>query len=267
MVKFSKGSKKVVKTRRYTKAKASVSTVKSIVKREIARNIENKVIEAYYDGNALYTYGHANWVTQNVFPVCPYATVMSIAQGANQQQRIGNQIKTKKLIFSGCLFPNFYNVTTNPIPKPLEVVMWIIYDREAPSIDPVPGTDFIQLGSTTSALVGNLSDILCDVNNDRYRLVARKVLKLGYANYGGTGTQVAGQAFANNDFKLNQRFRFDLTKHYPKIVKYNDNYTSPTSRGLFCVIQPVPADGTVATPATALPCYISYALSYQYEDA
>lgn len=250
------------------KGRASVpKLVKEFVKASISRKQENKTQEFYDASVALSRYGHANFIATNIRPVSPFGSNLSIIQGTSQGARIGNQITCKRLMFRGTIIPNTYNVTTNPVPKPQMVVMWILYDREVPTTDPVIGTDFLQLGGSTQALTNTLTDVTAPLNNDRYRLLTKRVFKVGYASYGGTGTQAAAQSFTNNDYKLNCMFRINLTKYMIKKIKFNDNNATPTSRGLFYVIQPVNADGSLGTAATDIPCYLSYTLEIDYEDA
>ena len=83
------------------------------------------------------------------------------------------------------------------------------------------------------------------INNDRYKVVATRQYKLGYAENAGSGPTPNAQYFANNDFKLNANFSIDLTKHYIKQIKFNDGSTAPTTRGLFMIMSYAPANGSL----------------------
>lgn len=61
-------------------------------------------------------------------------------------------------------------------------------------------------------------------------------------------------------------FNFDLTKWYPKRVKFNNNLAISMTRGLFCFMQYVDATGgAMASPYQA--CELSYCLEYKFSDA
>ena len=105
------------------------------------------------------------------------------------------------------------------------------------------------------------------VNTDRYKVLATKTFKLGYSYYAGSNGALPNSGnFSNNDFKLNANFSFDLTKHYPKNVVFDDATTVPSTRGLFCMIQYVAANGG-ALPTTNYSVGSQWMLDYHYEDA
>lgn len=243
-------------------------TIKKMIRREIARNVENKTIQSFNYGKVLYSSANANF-PDNVIELGPGAN-MSISQGASQQARIGNRIKTKKLTFKGTLVPTQYNATTNANPRPAQVKMVIFYDRTDPTALPAVSTNFFQDGSTTKGFQNDLVDMFAPYNTDRYRILTTRSFKLGAALYEGTATSATlhpdNQYFANNDFKYNGNFNIDLTKYYPQIVKFDDNNTTPTTRGLFCLFYICYADGTTVNAAYE-PVGVQYVQNYVYEDA
>ena len=261
-----KGYKRTYKRRSYA-PKRRIS-LKRLVRQEIARNIENKNSQLFITDNRLYIPGNASFPINNIFPVGVDPTALVITQGAGQGQRIGNRIKTKKLIFKGTLAPGIYDATFNSQPIPVQVKMWIFYDKKNPNDIPNPtaSNDFFQNGSTVAGFANDLIDMWRPVNSDRYAVLASKTFKLGPAANTGTGNLAAFQFVANNDFKYNVNFSFDLTKHYPKYVVFEDTGTVPSTRGLFCMIQYVSATGNQI--ATTQYCVNSqWMLDYTYEDA
>lgn len=258
--------KRIYKRKTYRK---KTSPLKKMVKKMIAKAAETKVLQAPLVNKQLYTSDAINF-PDNVIPLGPNNVTLSLTQGTGQGQRIGNVVNTKKLIFKGSINPNPYNVTTNPTPRPLMVQFIFCYDREDPNDAFVPGSTFFQNGSSTTGFSGTLTDIWRPINEDRYRVFARKTFKLGFADYAGTTgnptNQGAHQAYANNDFKLSHIFSFDITKWYPKVVKYNDNLANPMTRNIYCFVQYVDAlGGGMVSPYEA--CEMSYCLNYMYEDA
>lgn len=251
------------------KRKITKKTVKAVVKRVLAREAEVKTVQEYNYGVNLYSPNYATFDTTNVFPLGPRQTTLPLPQGTGQGGRIGNRVHTRKLILAGSLVPNPYNATTNPIPQPMDVTMWIFYDKTKPTENPTPvaNGDWYQNGNGSVSFGGDTLDMISPVNTDRYRVVAKRNFKLGYADFAGTGQQVGSQSFANNDYKMTCNFKFDLTKHYPKVVKWNDNATStPTTRGLWVMITPAWGQGTTI-PSGVRPLGMQFMQNYMYQDA
>lgn len=255
--------KRTYKKRTYKKA----MPIKRMIKREIARNIENKTQQAYNLQQDIYP-SNSTQFDSVITPCHPDAVGLIISQGTGQGQRIGNKIKIKKLTFKGVMHPTQYNATTNSTPAPCMVKFWFFYDKDAPTLTPTVKTDgdFFQFGNTTSGMQNDLMDMFAPVNTDRYRVLHTKIFKLGYASYTGTGALPQQGNLANNDFKLNCPFSFDLTKYVPKFYDFRDTATNPTTRGLYFMAQAVYANGAQMSSAT-VPAQMSYVQSVEYEDA
>jgi len=251
-----------------TKRNVRKGGLKKLVRREIARNVENKTKQSYVITKTIVPSSSVN-AQDNVIELGPTVGLV-IEQGVGQGQRIGNRIKTKKLVWKGTMVPTPYNATTNGIPVPQQVKIWIFYDRTDPNAEPQPATNFFQDGNSSRGFLNDLADLWAPINTDRYRILASKTFKIGYADYSGQTTNAAAtsgnQYFANNDFKLNANFSFNLTKHYPKNVRFDDNNGVPTTRGLFAMFHTVTADGT-AFPSGSIPLGVQYVQNYVYEDA
>jgi len=244
--------------------KSKKPNLKSMIKKEISRQAENKSSELYVASQNIYNKSSASF-TASVFPISPFTGGLQIDQGVSASQRIGNKIKIKSLIFDATVFPTLYNATTNPAPQPYQVKFWFYYDKLNPTSLSPPDTSFLQLGGSNLALQGNLIDLSAPVNKDRWRVLATRTVKIGYASNSGTGVSVVSQSFTNNDFKLNQRFRIDLTNHVIKNVVYNDNNTVPTTRALYCIAECVNSASN-AVGAAYIPIEMAYTLCLQYED-
>lgn len=255
--------KRTYKRRTYKKA----MPIKRMIRREIARNVENKTQQAYNLQQDIYP-SNSTQFDSVITPCQPDAVGLIISQGTGQGQRIGNRIKIKKLTFSGVIHPTPYNASTNPTPAPVMIKFWFFYDKDAPTLTPTVKADgdFLQFGNTTSGMQNDLMDMFAPVNKDRYAVLKTKIFKLGYASYGGTGALPQSGNLANNDFKLNCPFSFDLTKHVPKIYDFRDTATNPTTRGLYFMAQAVYANGAQMAAAT-VPAQMSYVQSVEYEDA
>nr|QTE03529.1 MAG: capsid protein [Pavo cristatus CRESS-DNA-virus sp.] len=243
--------------------------LKKMIRREIARNVENKTQQHYNFQQTLYTPGDGSlFANGNVIPLGCGPSSIIVSQGVGQGQRTGNAIKTKRLMFKGTIVPAAYDAIFNAQPVPLMVKMWIFYDKTVPTTLPNPdaAADFFQNGSGVRSFERDLVDMWTPINTDRYRVLTSRVFKLGYASYTGTGSLPTQGNFANNDFKYNCNFNINLTKYYPKTVKFVDGSTSPTTRGLFCMFEYVWANGG-QLPVGNRSAVVQYMLNYVYEDA
>lgn len=257
--------------RKPKKALKLSAPVKQAIRREIKRDVEVKSRQTYYGQTGLYGPASATVNATNNLVVCPSGTACDVLQGTGEGARIGNQIRTRRLVHRGILIPNPYNATDNPDPHPIEVRM--IYYRQRSDPAQLPGTpfsDFFQFNSTTNAVPDSLSGQIEVINQDKYQVFTQRYFKVGYQLSGPTNQAVGvitpGVTAANNDFKLNCKFWVDLTKYLPSVVRYNDNNADPTTPGIYCLIIVSRADGTAIGNA-AIPLDICHTLDFQYEDA
>lgn len=260
--------KRRVASKRRAPVRPSRGLRKAVLK-VIHQNTENKSIQAYNYSFPIYHPSSTNFL-DNVYPLGPAGGAMAISQGTGQAQRVGNEIKTRKLTWKGTIAPLQWNTSTNPNPRPQQVKLWIIYDKTAPTSVPDPRTNFFQNGNASKGFMDDLADLWSPVNEDRYRVLTSRTFKLGYSQYAGTASSTANQAeqqaYSNNDFKLNCNFSLDLTKYYPKIVKFNDTNNAPTTRGLYAFWTCVSADGSTMNPAW-ITCAAQFVQTYEFEDA
>lgn len=243
--------------------------LRRVIRKVIARESETKTKQQFVANKLLYPTNHVMF-PDNCIPLGPNSSYLGITQGTGQGNRVGNKITTTKLLLKGVIEPSPWASGTNDNPRPMRMKMVIFYDREDPNALPVPGSTFFQDGSSTTGFTNTLMDFIKPFNTDRYRIMKQQTFKLGYAAYTGTATVVssqgANQAYTNNDFKLNCDFTMDLTKYYPKEVKFNDNLSDPMTRGLYCLWYFVAADGS-PMPSTYQPADVSFMQTYQYKDA
>lgn len=262
-----KRTSRVRKTSRRPRTSRGVSKpIKMYVKRTIHGQIENKI--SYY--TALVGVGsYSSQVnTLQGYPLTPFQNNMQIIQGdAGQAGRIGNVIKTRRLKLSYVLHNTGYNVTTNPVPTPQEVRIWIGYKKNQPMQQPTDFSKFFQVGDSAAAPTSNLEDLIKPINADLWCIKKTFRHKLGFASNTGTGANPLFGYYSNNEFNLNIVKTIDLTSICPKTFKFDDTVSnSPTTgHGLFMMIETVDADNTVSS--TDIPVNMKYWVHFEYEDA
>lgn len=258
--------KRSTKKRVAGKRKSSVSAgVRSYVKKQIHKNIENKMQNVNFSedfGNFLQS------TSMHAYPITPYTGYLQIGHGVLQNNRVGNQIRTAKVMLNYVLRPTPYSALNNAGPAPVEVEMFLGYLKQFPSTLPTPGdfNNFYQVGNTSVAPTGNLNDLAASVNKDYFVIKKQWRHKLGYSNNAGSGANAAYQTFANNDFKLNVVKKLNITQHVPKLIQFNDASPTATSRGLFLWYQGVSSAGNILAN-TQTPVHIDFWIDFQYEDA
>jgi len=247
------------------KSSAVSSAVKSYVSRTIHSQIENKAIQvqvAQPFGNVI------NSPSLYIAPLTPYAGFISLLQGVGQNMRTGNEVRTRKVMLKYVLYPSQYNAVSNVAPRPCEIQLFLGYVKNSAGILPIPA-DFnalYQYNNTTNPVFGTILDLNQKFNSDYWTIKKYWTHKVGYSSANGTGNQPASQSYNNNDFKLNVVRKLDITKLYPKVLKFNDNGSGFQGAGLFFFYQAVAADGTTFNAAT-LPVVINWQLDLDYEDA
>jgi len=274
MVFFGKYAKKAKRRVTYARKRrtavgrkrSSVSVgVKKYIKRTIHSQIENKSIQV----NGGNSFGSVLESPDfNAYPMCPQSGYWGISQGVAQGNRIGNKIKTRTAYLNYVLRPVAYNAITNPNPVPCEVQLMLGYVKNTPSFPPA-GVDITQLfqsGSSVTAPVGSLRDIISVINTDYWVIKKRWTHKIGYSSATGTGSVAGSQYFNNNDFKLNVVKRINITKMMPATFIFNDAGISAISKNLYFMYYAVSADGSILA-AQYLPANIEFWLDYHFEDA
>lgn len=272
MMKISGEKKKRTKrakplyARKHLSKKITVKNVKAIVKKAVVGNLEHKKKE-YSATRTIFPYLGAQ--DTNVFPLSPFASYLDIQQGTGDGARVGNQIKILKGTVTFTLWPFNYNVATNAVPIPQDVMFVIFYDKNDDTNIPTPSAngDFYQNNNTTAGFSGNLTDLTRWINLDRYTVVYKKLFKLGFAINQVNGADANNAQWSNNDYKLNvMNHTVDYTKHLIKHVKFNDNNSNPTTRGLFGMFITVPCNGAQFGSAQ-VPSTFTYQSRLIYTDA
>ena len=186
--------------RRYARRVPAKKGLVSLIKRVATSTEEKKESNQFSLNTPLPSFLNAGWTTSSI-PICPFATGFIIPQGTGQGQRVGNQIRTQKCVVRGIIHPNAYDAVTNPQPIPIEIRMILFKDKFFRSGQPsAVALDLFQNGSTVLPPQNDLADMILDLNRDRYQIYHDQILKVGNADYSGSGTLLIFQSFTNNDF-------------------------------------------------------------------
>jgi len=264
-----RGARKATKGYKKRPAKVSDKHIAKVCKGVIARQLENKILNFTFNGLVnVIPYNTTTWPTNCLFPLSAYTSFLQCAQSATQNGRSGNEIMIKKGTIKLLFEQKPYDSSTNNAPKPMFIKIVTFYDKESTTTLVSNLNGFYQNGSSQSDpdITSNI-DLLRSYNKDRYVIKSSKILKIGWNIYNTiAGGQSSNQFHANNDFPMTQSFSMDYTKHLVKRVKFQDNSTKPTTRGLFMAIFVFAADGS-AIAANQLPLGFRGFMEMQYEDA
>lgn len=262
---YRKSSRRPARKRVYKKRSTISTKLKKYVKKQIHKNIENKCVNLEL-ATEFGSYLQNN--TMNVQPMCPYTTLFpGPSSGVLVNNRIGNEIRPRKVMLRYVLRPTPYSATTNPSPAPVHVQMFLGYLKQASGVLPqILDFTIFNNGSSSFTPSGTLSDLCAPLNKDQWTIVKTWTHKIGFADNQNSGVNVSWQGYANNDFKLNVVKKLDITKHIPKVIKFNDAVQSQQGRNLFFFYQAIAANGSPMT-SVIRPVAINYWIDFHYEDA
>jgi len=260
---YKKSSRRPYK-KAYKKRSGVSSKVKKYVKKAIHSLAENKIVSI---NQALRFGSVTNSPLLNMYPVLPYTGYTTIPAGVTQGTRIGNRCKVMKVILKYVLYATAYDAGFNPNPQPCEVQLFLLNLKQATGVMPTATqlAGLVQVGSTSTALAGNLSDIALNSWNKDVFNVKSWTHKVGYSAYTGTGGLAGQQYFQSNDFKFNVIRRMDITKMVASTLRFDDGGSTHLGKNMFFGFQCVPAGGGVLN-ASATPCSIQYWIDILYED-
>jgi len=240
------------------KTVSSTKGIKSLVKKMIRKNVENKTADTYAANTVI------NCASSILLPTY-ISLAPTVTAGTSAQNRIGNEITVTKSTIRGICNVLPYNVTTNPLTSPIYVKMWLCSRKNTNSlVTGLPALadfqNFFQSGSTSLGWQINILDTLFYNNRDYWNVHTTKTMRLQYQS-----TISSANAVLSPSGYVTQHFTFNLAKHLGRI-KYNDASTQPSNKELFLVFQAVLADGSTAAAGTQL-AEVHYVLETNFEDA
>lgn len=184
----------------------------------------------------------------------------SLSPGAQDGERIGDRVNTRQFLLKG-----FLNCPTAASPAtsyPTNVRLVVLKDKTSVRPSTNSFSDFYEaMTPAASTPTRDLGDIIRTINSERYTVLAQRLFKIGPATNGAAGMN------ANNDYKVNQFFRIDLTKHVKQLVfdTVTDACTSPQS--LYLLVIAVNADGVATAASTTMPVNYTLYVDYKYTDS
>lgn len=268
--------KRPTKRRVYKRRYARKSSITKVVKRVLSKQVEVKECFSASSVSPASISLTSSTAVGNMFICSPNSAsstigYLSIPQGDGNGQRVGNRIRTKSLVMKYILTQTAQSVATNPIPQPLEVMIyWFkvkVTPQDVPTINNLRGANanFFEYGNSSIGFDGTLFDVLHKINPDRYTYLCHRRHKLGYQSNNVNNNPSYANSH-NNDFKMNIVSTVNLTKYCPKEILYDDLSTSTTtSPYIFCLVQPIAATNTILGP-TILPMTMAFELQYRYTD-
>ncbi|UYD39118.1 MAG: capsid protein [Wigfec virus K19_525] len=266
----------------------SVNAVKTMVKKEIAGNIENKFtttkVYSAPVGN-VFNSGIPNVYSYTFYVWCPSQQTNATTQqlfniplGPNQNNRIGNSIKIKRWVIKGMISPNIFG-TLAPYTALgyVDVYFGRLKLNTKDVTDQLP--DLYQNGGSSITPTMKNTDILLPLNKDVYKVYYHRRFKTGTSGIQGANTSLPlASEPVNNDYKLTHTFGFDVCKYICKDRKitFSDMNNTPldidlASLTLWATFTPFTGQAfNNTTPAgQSLPTYMNLsATTYaEYEDA
>jgi len=237
--------------RTYKRPKVSLN-VKRYVKREIHRQVENKIQDVQVEGavvDSIITDGDV----RNLIPV--------MSQGTNQQTRVGNRVRVRSLKMKIHLSCNVQSGLFTPIYFDI-----FIFKFKASNFGggPPAAADmllFLQDGlsavqySGISVLTG-----LRKLNDDYFTHCIRRRVPLFNAQ--NSTSQVASTSNYNPAITLS----FDLTPHVKKLLIFDDSATGVQNDNLYIAVGGTGQDQSAGVSGVNLGFY-SYLVEMIYEDA
>lgn len=257
----------------YRKSNKVSKSVKKYVNKVIHQNLENKRFTIESSRTLAAPSNAVNFQSGNIWQLTPSNATNSwytLTQGTGEGARVGNEVGLRSAHYRYCLYPLAYNATSNPTPKPLDVMMIIFSFKRGVSGLTVAdawncfNSNIFANGNLSNGTVNNLFDLVSVINSDVVTLHHRRIIKLGATS---NILQTGGSAgFANNDYKYNAIGTINVTKYLPKKITFNDADNNSTSKQVFLIISPINADGTTI-PSTNFPLACFAGLDLKYEDA
>lgn len=214
--------KKRVNTRRKkTTRKGRQLVTKSQLYRAIRRNVETKMASNSYTYT---TFNSGITGSSDFISILPV-----IANGTNQNNRVGHTIKPLKLVINGYVCyhtDSLAGSTPNQDARMIGARLFCLQDKTNRSYANTPvNFDILDVGGTSSQFSGSAINWVTPHNSDMFQFFADRRMKIlkpfGWTNNSSPTSSNAITSFNNTMF---HHFKITLTsKHLPGVLKFDDN--------------------------------------------
>lgn len=263
---------------------ASTRKLKALVKTVIDSQAEKKMVQFFNNAGLQTSVLASDWKSFNVWTLTSDTganSTYAIGQGTGQGNRVGNQIRTYKLMVKLAMNINpTYADPGNYNACPIYVTMWVVklmphLDDTIDNLQTVVQNSFFQASGTATGFAGNLGDMIKTPNKDQVTVLKKKVYKLGLSEIiSSAGNNVANTAsnkYMNNDSSMCLTDMIDCTKCLPAVMKFNDGDNITTNRRVYIFFTSARMDGgfTVSSFGVSTgtrPFQVSMGVDYQFTD-
>lgn len=256
-------SKKAISKGRKT---ASTKSMVQIAKNVVARNQEQKLfVHALYQNVGIKGMGIEADPLAGSAGILKAAMLnsLNVAQGTQQDQRVGNATKTKSLTFRGVICANPHG-TNNTSLLPFEVHLLWYKPKKYTAVTPA---DIKVAGSNTLVPIRHsLINTVYPWNRDKYMIKAHKVFRLRPSVASNTGNSTINAQMSNAPFF----HRFHVKIPVAKDMIWEDGVTAPSNDWMGFVAYVINADGSAQIDSNNVwdtRASLTMDMVYQYTDA
>lgn len=231
------------------------------INKAISRQAETKVV--VFSGAQIPVNCNAAIPVGNINPM-----PILMAQGPAYGQRIGNKITIRKILLRG-----YATVATNASsPYPVSSLaqfnlrMFMGFVKSTPTSLPTAAdmATLLRSGGSGSPFGNDLLSLMKPVNKDWWNIKRQKQFKIGLSS--GNGATSVFQGWQNNDYRASQRFSMDVTKCYPKVIRYLDNVSvNPINSGMYIFAGATDIIGSPTAYGTVANIYYEFEVYYDDE--
>lgn len=259
-------ARKYVSKRRAVRRAKSTNLVRKI--KQVVSSL-NETKQAYYNsGNTLTLFNSGIDAVGDLQQIVP-----NIANGTEDNQRIGQQIRSKSLNIKGYIKLNVNDVNDSTRLPSVIARMMVVSMKTAPNFSEAQAQapkigSLLKKGGTTVPFSGLLSDINAPINTDVFTVHADKKFYLNQSYVNSTGVSPPSTIIAQ-DIRNTVKFFNINVKCKNRVLKYDEDVSSdllPTNFAPFILLGYSYLDGSAAdTLSTNLG--LQYISTLNYEDA
>ena len=251
--KAPKKMRRVGRKKTYAKKTSMVKAVKQVLSRQA--ETKRKIVAIAPAASAIYGGGLGNFGTAIGYHVPNVLSSIALAQGTEQEERIGNSVSSAKLSLRG-LITTLPISATNPYTSPYELHMVVFKKKNDPTGDT---SNILSLpGNITAAVDGSVIRTIYPFNKDAYTIYAHKVFHMNPRDY------VAAPSIGNNENRAVNYRRFNVSVPIKDKLLFPDNVSAPSNDWCSVGFYYINGDGsTTIAAATRSALWLEASLTYK----